>query len=82
MNNESKSEKFQRLAEKRTNEIINKIHLIGNLSNRRNYDYSEKQILEIFKAIDDELKKSKKKFDLNKDYGNNVFKFSTRDVDI
>lgn len=82
MNNESKREKFQRLAEKRTNEIINKIHLIGNLSNRRNYDYSEKQIFEIFKAIDEELKKSKKKFDLNKDNGNNVFKFSTRDVDI
>lgn len=39
---ETKNEKFIRLAEARVNSVIQKIQLIGNLSNKRNYDYSEK----------------------------------------
>ena len=38
---EDKHDRFLRLAESRTNAAIQKIHLIGNLANRSNYDYNE-----------------------------------------
>ncbi|MBX9120896.1 MULTISPECIES: hypothetical protein [Enterococcus] len=72
---ENKSEKFIRLAEKRANDIINKLRLIGNLSNRRNYDYSEKEVKELFSAIEKEIATTKNLFysELNKE--DSKFKF-------
>ncbi|MCQ2551267.1 MAG: hypothetical protein MJ146_03675 [Clostridia bacterium] len=59
---ESKRERFIRLAEARTNKIIDMIQLLGNCSNTSIYDYSSKDIDKIFGAIEAELKKSKQKF--------------------
>lgn len=59
---ENKHEKFIRLAEKRTNDTLNKLRLIGNISNRRNYDYSEEEIKEIFSAIEKEVAATKNLF--------------------
>lgn len=59
---ETKYEKFKRLAENRTNKIIDMIRLLGNLSSRATYEYSEKDILKIFGSIDKELKLAKLKF--------------------
>lgn len=56
---ETKEEKFIRLAEKRTNEAIKKIRLIGNLSNKNNYEYSEEQVTTIIKALETEIRKVK-----------------------
>ncbi len=72
---ENKSEKFIRLAENRTNDVINKLRLIGNLSNRRNYDYSEKEVKELFSAIEKEVATTKNLFynELNKE--DSRFKF-------
>lgn len=39
-----KEENFKRLAENRTNKIIDMLHLLGNLSNTSNYSYSEEQV--------------------------------------
>lgn len=39
--NESKKEKFIRIAEARTNKIIDMIRLLGNCSNTSTYDYSK-----------------------------------------
>ena len=75
---ETKKEKFVRLAESRTNSIIQKIHLIGNLANRRNYDYTEKEVDEIFKAIENEIKKTKKVFEIEMQKKETSFKFSDR----
>ena len=52
MENETKREKFIRLAEKRTNKIINSIELLGNLSNTSVYEYTQKDVDKMFKAIE------------------------------
>ncbi|HQT83460.1 MAG: hypothetical protein B7Z58_01180 [Acidiphilium sp. 37-64-53] len=46
-----KSDAFKRLAENRTNEALDAIRKIGNLSNRNNYSFSPEQITRIFTAI-------------------------------
>lgn len=60
---EQKSEKFLRLAEARTNKIIDTIRLLGNLSNQYHYEYTQEQVDEIFDAIQEELNVQKKKFE-------------------
>lgn len=57
-----KEENFKRLAENRTNKIIDMLHLLGNLSNKSNYSYSEEQVESIFSAIEQELKIQKSRF--------------------
>lgn len=59
---ETRSEKFKRLAIYRTNAVLEKLRLLGNLSNRANYDYSEEDIKKIFRAIDEQVKIVKLKF--------------------
>lgn len=73
---ETKHEKFVRLAESRTNTELKKIELLGNLSNRRNYDYDNQEVKEIFKAIDKELLRVKKLFESELDKDKNKFSFS------
>jgi len=75
---ETKNEKFIRLAEARVNSVIQKIQLIGNLSNKRNYDYSEKEVNELFKAIELELQRAKKLFEVEVSKENSKFRFSKR----
>ena len=59
---ETKREKFVRLAEARTNKIIDMLQLLGNCSNTSAYDYTQQDVEKIFGAIEDELKEAKKKF--------------------
>ncbi len=40
------------------------MQLIGNLANRSNYDYTEADVQKIFRALQEELSASKKKFDM------------------
>ena len=59
---ESKHDKFLRLAEARTNKIIDTLLLLGNCSNTSVYEYTEAEVEEIFQAIEQELQAAKKKF--------------------
>ena len=59
---ESKKERFKRIAENRTNKIIDMIDLLGNCSNKNNYEYTEDDVKSIFNAIECSLKISKMKF--------------------
>lgn len=59
---ESKREKFVRLAEARTNKIIDMIQLLGNCSNQGQYEYTPKDVSKIFNAIQNELDAAKKRF--------------------
>ncbi len=59
---ESKEERFVRIAEARTNKIINMIRLLGNCSNKGNYSYTDEEVKKIFAAIEAELKMAKGKF--------------------
>lgn len=60
---ETSREKFIRLAEKRVSRAINDIRLIGNLSDRSNYDFDDAQVGEIFTALRRELKACDKRFE-------------------
>lgn len=60
--NNAKSENFVRLAEARTNKIIDMIRLLGNLSNKSNYSYSNEQVESIFNSLEEVLQETKAKF--------------------
>lgn len=59
---ETPHDKFRRLAESRVNRALNDIRLIGNLSNRNNYDFTSEEVEKIFRALDSELKQVKARF--------------------
>lgn len=60
--NETKREKFVRLAEARTNKIIDMLQLLGNCSNSSTYEYTQQDVDKIFAAIEAEVREAKKKF--------------------
>jgi hypothetical protein len=59
---EIKRERFKRLAEYRTNEILKRLKVLGNCSNRSAYEYTEEDINKIFSAIEKRMKDIKSKF--------------------
>ncbi len=62
---ESKRERFIRLAEARTNKILNMVKLLGNLSNTSSYEYTEEDVNLIYDKIFEELKASRARFGSN-----------------
>ena len=72
---ENKNEKFRRLAENRTNAIIQKLQLLGNLSNKAIYDYSDEEVKKMFAAIDASLNEVKEKYKTAQKSENKKFKF-------
>lgn len=59
---ETKRDKFVRLAEARTNKIIDMLQLLGNCSNASAYDYTQQDVEKIFSAIEAEVREAKKMF--------------------
>lgn len=57
-----KKANFIRIAEARTNKIIESITLLGNLSNTSYYEYTPAQVNAIFSAIQEEIDVQKKRF--------------------
>jgi hypothetical protein len=57
-----KREKFVRLAENRVNRAIKDLRLIGNLSNKNNYSYTDSDIQKILVALDQEVRNLKARF--------------------
>ena len=64
---EDKNKKFKRLAEKRVNNVIKQVQLIGNLSNRSNYDYSREEVNKIIKVLKKSISDLESKFDSKND---------------
>lgn len=62
---ETKKDRFVRIGEARTNRVLEQIRLLGNCSNKNNYEYSEDDIKKIFSVIDKELRICKNKFNSN-----------------
>ena len=56
---ESKRDKFVRLAEARTNKIIDMLQLLGNCSNTSTYSYTQSDVDKIFSTIESEEVKKK-----------------------
>ena len=72
--NASRREKFIGLAEKRTANAIKQIRLIGNLSNRGNYEYTYADTSKIVKALTSEVKDMKERFTSEGGNGKSEFK--------
>jgi|TARA_R110002072_G_scaffold294393_1_gene464488 hypothetical protein len=69
-----KREKFVRLAEGRTQSALEAIRKIGNLSNRRAYDYGDADIKKIIKTLRDATNEVERKFGSSSGDGVNKFK--------
>ena len=59
---ESRSEKFKRVASKRTIELLEKIRILGNCSNKSTYEYTDEDVIKIFKSLEKQLETMKAKF--------------------
>ena len=68
---DEKQAKFRELAEKRVNNAIKNIQLIGNLSNTSAYSYTEEEVKKMFKTLKEEISVAEAKFKGK----NNNFKF-------
>lgn len=68
MPEETKRERFVRVAENRTNKIIKLIDLLGNCSNKSTYEYTDDDIKQIFDAIEKELSEAKRQFKTDDTY--------------
>lgn len=62
---ENKKTAFKRLAKKRTNRLIRDLRLIGNLSNKNNYSFTERDFKSIFKIIEEEMRLAKSRFQVS-----------------
>jgi hypothetical protein len=62
MDTVSKKDRFKRLATSRTTEVLKRLQVLSNCSNRSAYDYSEEEINKIFSTIERAVKDSKAKF--------------------
>ena len=65
MKKRDRKEKFIELAEKRVNKLLGSLNLISNLSNQRNYEYTEQQVGKIMRVIEGEVSKVKSIFNQN-----------------
>ena len=60
--NETRAERFKRLAAQRTNLVLKRLRILGNCSNRQAYEYTKEDIDRIFAAIDRAVKETKARF--------------------
>lgn len=72
---ETNRERFIRIAEARTQKIIDMIDLLGNCSNQYNYEYTQNDVNKMFNAIENALKINKAKFISDSTNNNTRFKF-------
>ena len=60
--NETPEQRFKRVAEARTNAVLDKLRILANCSNRQSYSYSEEDINKIFSVINERVRETKSKF--------------------
>jgi len=71
---ENKRQKFVKLAEGRTQVALDAIRKIGNLSNRRAYEFDEGDVKKIVKALRDAASELERKFGTSGASEKDVFK--------
>ncbi|MDD5456258.1 MAG: hypothetical protein PHV30_04410 [Candidatus Margulisbacteria bacterium] len=54
----TKRERFEKVAAKRTQKIIALLDLLGNCSNKNNYEYNEKDVDKMFRIIRNKIKQN------------------------
>lgn len=63
LDHSEKRTKFVRLAEGRTQDALGAIRKLGNLSNRRSYEWNESDIRKISKVLREAISEMERKFD-------------------
>lgn len=71
-----KHDNFVRLAEARVNKTLEAIRLVGNLSNRSNYEYSDEESRAILAAINAAVSDLRAQFNRATDEEPKAFKFT------
>jgi len=71
MPEETKAERFKRLATKRTQNVLYALRVLGNCANRSAYEYTNEDVKKIFTAIEKQIDEVRTKF---KDTGNLEFR--------
>lgn len=61
---ETRKERFKRLANARVNNTLKQIELVGNLSNKSMYDYSEEDVKKMFSVLESSIREARLKFRL------------------
>jgi hypothetical protein len=74
MSDAEKRKRFVRLAEGRTQAALTAIRKIGNLSNRRSYQWDDADIRKIMRALKEAIGEAERKFDPNGAGGHKSFK--------
>ena len=59
---EDRATRFKRVAQRRTDHILNSLRILGNCSNKSTYQYSEEEVAKIFRAIEEQLRITKTRF--------------------
>jgi len=72
---ETRAQRFERIAERRVNETLRALRLLGNLADRRNYEYSEDQVTVMLGAIDHEYRALRSKFRVEAGASGQPFRF-------
>jgi hypothetical protein len=70
----SDREKFVHLAEKRVSKTLKDIKLVGNLSNKSNYTYTDQDAKKIYIALRKAIDEMKARFESNGDNQEEIFK--------
>lgn len=56
-------DRFLQVAPKRTQRALDAIRLLGRCGNRATYQYEQKEVEKIFRALEDELARARSRFD-------------------
>ncbi len=63
MNKKStRRERFENVAARRTQKILDALDILGNCSNRTNYEYTDEDVRKMFSAIKDKMKSTESAF--------------------
>ncbi len=68
-------ERFQRVAERRTNQVIEKLRVLGNCANPYQYEYTEEEAERMLAAIEGEVQRIRSLFEPQKREKREPFKF-------
>ena len=71
-----KRERFLRVAERRTNNVLSNLRLLGNCSKKQNYEYNQEDFKKIFQTLDAEMRRVRGLFESGLE---NVRQFTLRD---
>lgn len=55
-------ERFEKVASKRVQKLLDQIELVGNCSSKVNYEYSDQDVEKMFSTIEEHLKQARSRF--------------------